>query len=1380
MSVARHHAEWLSLLEISGPFLSMPVLLQAFPQGLDARDTAQAGELRAAYEEWADNQGGLRPDPDIHAAWVRYVLQNTLDLEGLLVEGPAIPDAIRAVMSQHGEIIRPDLLLADPGDGTPCLLVQIYPSRQGLEKIVPDRPWKASPATRMMELLYAAEARLGLVTNGGQWMLVHARRGETTAFVSWYADLWLEEPLTLRAFHSLLESHRFFGVPDEETLPALLQASAQDQNELTDQLGYQVRQAVEILVQAIDRADQDRGRALLAGMDEGRLYEAALTVMMRLVFLLTAEERELLLLGDPLYDQHYAVSTLGAQLRDASDRLGEGVLERRFDAWSRLLALFRAVYGGVWHEDLRLPAYGGGLFDPDRHPFLEGRAPGTNWRDTPAQPLPINNRTVLYLLESLQILQVRVPGGGPAEARRISFRALDIEQIGHVYEGLLDHAAARAAEPTLGLRGTKHKEPEIPLSELQAQSAQGQAAMLKYLRDQTGRSASALRRALGADKGRGTKDKGRFRGPRSKAKGDTFSVSRLRAACGNDDELYNRVLPFAGLLREDVYGFPVVIPAGSVYVTSGATRRATGTHYTPRSLTEPIVQHTLEPLVYVGPAEGLPPDQWTLRPPAELLDLKICDMAMGSGAFLVQTCRYLSERLVNAWDDVMRKDVKRKDVAHITPEGKLATGDPGETIIPQDDEEKLALARRLVADRCLYGVDKNHLAVDMAKLSLWLITLDRGRPFGFLDHALRHGDSLIGASEDAFLRWAHEMGDSSMPLFDQENRQLLQQARAKRRQLQSFEVRDIRDAQHKARLLAQADETLARIRLGCDLLVGARLLDDLKPKAQDALLAMALLDYTAGQPFTDENALRALEAARQLPAFHWPFEFPEVFEGGGFSGFVGNPPFIGGQRIRGAMGADYLHYLKTRWDHTRGSADYSAYFFLRGFENLRNGGALGLIATNTIAQGKTRELGLDHISQQGGVIYHATNNQPWPGMAAVVVNIVHIAKGQMSPPYVLDDKAVQHISNLLDSRKVAGNPYRLAANANKSFQGSNVLGLGFTMSPEDAQAMIARNPHNAQVLFPYLVGKDLNSSPDQSPTRWVINFFDWPLEKAEQYPDCMAIVREKVKPEREKKRAKSQRKLWWRFERPRIKLYSTIASLHQVLVIAIVSKTVAFTFVPTDQVYAHRLAVFAFDDFAHFAILQSNFHYHWAWAYSSTLKQDLNYSPRDVFETFPFPQSPIPNPTPLRSGDYSLQSLTTIGETYHKHRRQIMLERQQGLTKTYNRFHDPDEAAADVARLRELHVQMDQAVTAAYGWTPSTGSGQGLDLEHGFHETPQGVRYTISQAARWEVLDRLLALNHERYEEEVREGLHEKKKKGKRGKRASRRKKQDDGQMSLF
>jgi hypothetical protein len=115
MSITRHHAEWLSLLEISGPFLSMPVLLEAFPQGLDARDHQAAGELRAAYEEWADNQGGLQPDPAIHTAWIRYVLQNVLDMPGeVLAEGQAIPDGIKAVLPEHGEVIRPDLMVVFP------------------------------------------------------------------------------------------------------------------------------------------------------------------------------------------------------------------------------------------------------------------------------------------------------------------------------------------------------------------------------------------------------------------------------------------------------------------------------------------------------------------------------------------------------------------------------------------------------------------------------------------------------------------------------------------------------------------------------------------------------------------------------------------------------------------------------------------------------------------------------------------------------------------------------------------------------------------------------------------------------------------------------------------------------------------------------------------------------------------------------------------------------------------------------------------------------------------------------------------------------------------------------------------------------------------
>src|SRR5262249_27449472 len=167
------------------------------------------------------------------------------------------------------------------------------------------------------------------------------------------------------------------------------------------------------------------------------------------------------------------------------------------------------------------------------------------------------------------------------------------------------------------------------------------------------------------------------------------------------------------------------------------------THYTPRSLTEPIVEHSLEPLVYLGPAEGKPKTEWKLNAAREILALKVCDMTMGSGAFLVQTCRYLAERLVEAWENAEKE---HPDCFIVPPEGKLSTGSPGERLLPKEPAERLVMARRFVADRCLYGVDINPMAVEMAKLSLWLITLQRDRPFTFLDHALKCGDSLLGVS----------------------------------------------------------------------------------------------------------------------------------------------------------------------------------------------------------------------------------------------------------------------------------------------------------------------------------------------------------------------------------------------------------------------------------------------------------------------------------------------------------------------------------------------------------------------------------------------------------------------------------------------------------
>lgn len=158
MSTKKHHAEWLSLLEISGPFVSLPVLEKVFPQGLDAHDAEHARRMRLALDEWETNQTSHRPNPAIHNAWVQFVLKETLTLpDEVLVTGQSIPQTLRATHSEAGEVIRPDFLVKNPTGvpdaGKPRLVVQVYPADQNLEKHFHGQRWKASPADRMAELL---------------------------------------------------------------------------------------------------------------------------------------------------------------------------------------------------------------------------------------------------------------------------------------------------------------------------------------------------------------------------------------------------------------------------------------------------------------------------------------------------------------------------------------------------------------------------------------------------------------------------------------------------------------------------------------------------------------------------------------------------------------------------------------------------------------------------------------------------------------------------------------------------------------------------------------------------------------------------------------------------------------------------------------------------------------------------------------------------------------------------------------------------------------------------------------------------------------------------------------------------------------------------
>ncbi len=1338
------HHDWLALIEISGPFLAVPVLKEAFPQGLEELDGIKRKRLRQAYEEWREALETDDPQfPELHAAWIDEVLARGLELDedgegDVLKRADWCAANLSVSLPEHGVTLAPDLAVIDEQRANkPLMLIHSYGQDVDLDATLKLDGWAATPADRMVQLCRATGCRLGLVTNGERWMLIDAPIGAVTTFASWYVRIWSQEPITLQAFVHLLGIRRFF-VDEAEQLPALFDRSLKYQDEVTDALGEQVRRAVEVLIQALDKADQDRDRELLRDVKEPVLYEAALTVMMRLVFLLSAEERGLLLLGDERYEANYALSTLRMQLRKES----EEILERRWDAWSRLLAIFRAVFGGIEHENLRLPALGGSLFDPDRFPFLEGRAKGSDWRTDTAKPLPIDNRTVLLLLEAIQQFQ----------GRTLSYRALDVEQIGYVYEGLLERTVKRTAEVTLELDGTKNaKAPWVKLADLESAHLDGTERLADLLQERSGSSASRVRNDL------------------AKPVDDTLA-DRLLAACHGDTSLRNRIKPFAYLVRTDPWGYPLVYPAGAFIVTTGSDRRETGTHYTPKSLTEAIVTETLTPIAYVGPAEGAPREQWALKAPAELLDLKICDPAMGSGAFLVQACRWLADRLVEAWSQAEGTGKT------VSVDGEVLDAPDTKEPLPRDTEARTVIARRLIAERCLYGVDLNPLAVELAKLSIWLVTLAKGRPFGFLDHNLRCGDSLLGIHRLDQLTELSMVptGKGQQRLFGQNIQQAVHEAIELRQRLREMPIRDIHDVEAMARLDADARRKLEVPERIANAFIGEVFASGGIGTALES--ALASLTIQAGQAIDgDREALASMcrrsivALSTDLPAhkparrpFHWPLEFPEVFahERGGFDGIVGNPPFLGGQRITGVTGTSFRDWLVAHIaEGRRGSADLVAYFFLRAWSLLRDGGGFGLLAVNTIAEGDTRQVGLEAMVGVGAVIHAAYPNEPWPGKAAVITSRVHVHKGEWSGERSLLGRPAPFISAFLSDRE-EWSPERLKANEGLAYQGSIVLGMGFVLLPDQARTMLDADPRNAEVIFPYINGDDLNSDPEQKPSRWVINFWDWPETKAKTYTLPYEWLEENVKAERLANKDKGAREKWWLFLRARSELYHAIgrgrhfvrhpdgwspsrSQPPRVLAITRVSKTLAFSFVDSNIVFSDATVAFSLGRGRDFALLQSNVHAVFAWQHASRLKSDLRYSQTDALEPFAFPGG---------FSDAQNDPLDGLGDRLHQERIEVMRTDRIGLTKLYNRFHTDTERDPRIQGLRALQCEMDASVARAYGWDD-------LDLGHGFHEVPylpenDRVRFTISETARVEVLRRLSELNRQRYEEEVAQGLH--------------------------
>ena len=1314
--------EWLSLIDHDGPFLSKAALKSFYPSGLPRPDGDETEPLFA--EQFVRWSAAWSASPEVYEAardrWVTVVLRRLLDWSDDLQLSPTGLSA----QSPNGAVaVTPWAALT--GDGGPSALVTVVDRTDDLRSAGSDG-WSANAIDRMAVLLRETAVTIGIVTDGRWWALVSAAKDVTTASGVWDALLWREERPSRDAFLALASYTSIAGGAPEKRLPMVFAKSVASAEEITEALGDQVRRAVELVLQSMSDTHL---RAIAKGEpsplpeDPKAVYEGAVTVLMRIVFLLFAEERRLLPEHD-LYRSSYAIARVREQLQQDATSTSLESLDHSWEAWHRLLAASNAVYGGASFQDMRMPAYGGSLFDPARFPWQHATDPQGRLR------VRLTDRAMLAVLRAVQTIE--------DGAMQLSFRDLDVEQIGYVYEGLLGYSAAYVPDVTVGLHGKGGFEPEIALTEIEeiADAASSPADFatrlvdhLKKTQEQSKpRTANQIAKAYGADDPVASAD----------------ARTRFRHALLGDDDLAARLEPFHGLIRTDLRGFPYVVPARGLVMTESPQRANTGTHYTPRSLAEEVVLHALEPLVYSpGPLDTENRSEWKLKSSAEILGLKIADIAAGSGAFLVAAARYLADRLIEA------------------------RANEGLDVSGESDLKRWAV-REIVA-RCLYGADINGMAVEMCKLSLWLISMDPGKPFSFVDDRVFHGNSLLGVNTEEQLKGQHiyperRRGREQLLWFDVDKD--LDDAARIRRELASGQVDDadrMRSTKAKHALLAQAEQVTAKLRDVADGIIAAGLLeggnpgkrlDDRYDDFADALRAAYPTEANAEPNRTELDAL--IDAgltptvdtgeARWKP-LHWILEAPDVIHShGGFDAIIGNPPFLGGQKLTGAMGANFRNWiLNTLAGSARGSADLVAYFLLRSVLLTRTDSVIGLVATNTIAQGDTREVGLDQITDNGFEIIRAIQSRKWPAAGA---NLEFAALwGTARPvgvnvPRMWEGTPVRKISSLLEpAGRVVGTPVRLDANRGIAFIGTYVLGSGFLVSKEQAGRWIDEDARNAEVLAPYLIGEDLNSRPDSSASRWVVDFYDKTLAEAESYESPFAHIKASVLPERATNNRKVYRDNWWQHAEKRPAMKAAIAGLTEVLAVTIVSKSLMPMRVPRAQVLSNMLAVFGTDAYAFQCVVSSSIHQSWAVKYGSAMRSDSRYTPSDVFEPYPMP--------------VLSDRLAKLGEQLDGDRRAVMLRRRLGLTALYNLLNAPDiQGDADVDHLRSIHVRIDEAVTAAYGWAD-------VPLEHGFHTYRQMERWTFSPAARVEILDRLLEENHRRAKLEAEATPAKKSKRGK-------------------
>ena len=849
---------------------------------------------------------------------------------------------------------------------------------------------------------------------------------------------------------------------------------------------------------------------------------------------------------------------------------------------------------------------------------------------------------------------------------------------------------------------------------------------------------------------------------------------------------------------------------------SSNERSKSGSHYTPEELVQPLIKHSLEHLI-----EDRTKAYYQKRATKDitiqsLLSLKICDVACGSGHILLSAGRRVALEIA-----------------------KIKTDEE------QPNPLSIRQAMKDVVRNCIYGVDRNPLAVELCKIALWLEAYNPGEPLNFLDHHIKCGDAIVGLAHRGELdNGIPDEAFAALPVDDKAIAKLFKGKNTKERkvrkssgsgqQLRLGEQLDssVQEAMAEYKVFSLLAETtpeeIERKAKAYRQFIDSRGFTFLKrmadtqvaqffiPKTrenQDFLMTdedfrLILSGYQSGQ---DRKIANATVVAFDHRFFHWFIEFPEVFNEGGFDCILGNPPFLGGLKISTHYGSNFLTWLHYAYKNANGTCDLVAYFFRRIFSLISPKGFMSLISTNTISQGDTRTGGIDFIINNGGIINHAVKSMKWPGVAAVDISLISITRSSKNfGRAYLNSKPVSHINSFLSDAAGLQTATQLKRNISKSFIGSNLLGVGFIPENKFVDSVLTNYPEYKTVLYPYLSGDDLNNEPDQNAKRFVINFHDFPLGRysaeewaqldknikqkiekavlnksfvhfappayglpvASDFPLCLEMVEQKVKPERDLVNDKVVREKWWLYERQRKELYASISVNNRAYAISRVTKHCLVSPVPQGIVYSMATVVFCISNIEAIFI-NSALHDSWCWYYGSTMGTGtLRYTPSDCFETFPFPSD---------LGSRQKENLETISEIYFEHRKRLMEGMQLGLTRTYNLLHSNailqkdihekdkqvlalqnhldktantisfDAAIQALVKLRDLHIQIDTSTLEAYGWGD-------IALQHDFYPVdylPENdrIRFTIHPDAKRELLKRLLDLNHKLHAEEGAKGL---------------------------